>query len=244
MGEKKASNIFVEELVKRVNKLEDKVKRGRGGDSSSDDNVSGSGGRSHRSGSISHISEEDEDGSDDEEARRKRKSRKDKILKGSASMEDIKEKKSGLDQIEEEKEASIKSGISASKADLLNNNASDVLASDSKSKGSSRANRHIYPPAGAPVGGMQMSAEASKEMEAKFEDVYATIEANKDTIEELKTEIAGVRTDMLTKMAGASKSSGPAATSKTDKSALANSDALTKRMNSLEENIKAIDRKY
>lgn len=81
-------------------------------------------------------------------------------------------------------------------------------------------------------------------MEAKFEDVYATIEANKDTIEELKTEIAGVRTDMLTKMAGASKSSGPAATSKTDKSALANSDALTKRMNQLEENIKAIDRKY
>ena len=63
-------------------------------------------------------------------------------------MEDIKDKKPQLDQIEEEKEASIKSGASASKrgaGDLLNN-ASDVQGSDGKSKGSSRANRGLYPP--------------------------------------------------------------------------------------------------
>ena len=103
----KASNAFVEQVVKRLNKLEEKVNRRRGGASSS----SGSdGSRSRRSGSISHISEEDEDASDDS-GRRKRRSRKDKILKGSSSM-DMKDKKPQLDQIEEEKEASIKSSPS------------------------------------------------------------------------------------------------------------------------------------
>lgn len=84
----KASVAFVAEVVKRLNKLEEKVSRKRGGDSSSDDD----GSRSKHSGSHNHISEEDEDESDDE-ARRQRKNRKEKILKGSASMGDIKEKK-------------------------------------------------------------------------------------------------------------------------------------------------------
>ena len=40
-------------------------------------------------------------------------------------------------------------------------------------------------------------------MEEKFEDCYASIETIKETIEQLKQEIAGVRNDMLSKLAGA-----------------------------------------
>ena len=103
----KASEEFVLKVVKRLDKLEEKVNRRRGGASSSDEDGSGS------ARSKSHISEEDEDGSSDEETRKRKKRNKEekqKILKGSASMEEIKKDKSGLDKIEEEKEASIKSG--------------------------------------------------------------------------------------------------------------------------------------
>lgn len=145
----KASVAFVAEVVKRLNKLEEKVSRKRGGDSSSDGSRSGS----RRSGSHNHISEEDEDESDDE-ARRQRKNRKEKILKGSASMGDIKEKK--LDQIEEEKEASIKSGGTGPKnLEPATNN------SDGKSKQSSPSRSRKYN-LDAPVGG---GAPVSKEFE-------------------------------------------------------------------------------
>ena len=39
-------------------------------------------------------------------------------------------------------------------------------------------------------------------MEQKFEDVYATIETNKEAIEELKQDLGGLRNDMLTKLSG------------------------------------------
>ena len=90
----KASEEFVQQVVRRINKLEEKVNRRRGGASSSDEDGSG-----ESAGSKSHISEADEDGSSDEEAKRKRRNRKEekaKILKGSSSMDDIKDK-SGLD---------------------------------------------------------------------------------------------------------------------------------------------------
>ena len=91
----KASISFVEQVVKRLNKLEDQIRRKRGDDSGSDSDGSRS------AGSKSHISEEDEDDSEDEEKRRKRQ-KKEKILKGTDS-------KPKLDKIEEEKEASVKS---------------------------------------------------------------------------------------------------------------------------------------
>ena len=93
----KASTAFVEMLVKRLNKLEDKVNRGRGGASSESESAGSRSEKSKKSGNISHISEENEDGSDDEEERNKRRKRKEKILKGSASMEEIKDKKPKLD---------------------------------------------------------------------------------------------------------------------------------------------------
>ena len=95
----KASTQFVELLVKRLNKLEEKVNRRRGGGSSSSGGESASG-RSRSRGSrgnngIDRISEEEEDNSDDED-RKKRRLQKEKILKGSSSMGELKGKK-GLD---------------------------------------------------------------------------------------------------------------------------------------------------
>ena len=53
---------------------------------------------------------EDSENSEQEERRRERKREKNKILKGSPSVEAIKKQSAqNLDQIEEEKEASIKS---------------------------------------------------------------------------------------------------------------------------------------
>ncbi len=89
-------------------------------------------------------------------------------------MEDIKNgKKSGLDQIEEEKEASIKSGGSKN-LDKPQNNLGDVQNSDAKSKSSSRARKYMD----APVvgGGAMVSKEFEQEMTQKFEDVYASLE--------------------------------------------------------------------
>ncbi len=119
------------------------------------------------------MSEEDEDPSDDE-ARKQRRRAKEKILKGSASMEDIKNgKKSGLDQIEEEKEASIKSGGSKN-LDKPQNNLGVVDNSDGKSKSSSRARKYMDAPTVG--GGAMVSKEFEQEMTQKFEDVYASLE--------------------------------------------------------------------
>ena len=86
----KASMSFVEQVVKRLNKLEDKIRRGRKGSDVSSDDDDGS----RASGS----SEADEDESNDDESRsRRRKSKKDKILKGDPT-------KPKLDQIKEEEE--------------------------------------------------------------------------------------------------------------------------------------------
>lgn len=72
----KCSMSFVEQVVKRLNKLEEKIKsRGRGGSDSDSD----SGGSRSRA-SKSHISEEDEDASsDDDRKNKRRKSKKDKV---------------------------------------------------------------------------------------------------------------------------------------------------------------------
>ena len=56
-------------------------------------------------------------------------------------------------------------------------------------------------------------------MNAKFEDVYATIDTNKESIESLKQEIGGVRNDMLSKLAGAAMGGGSSSPSKADKKA-------------------------
>ena len=71
---------------------------------------------------------EDSENSEQEERRRERKREKNKILKGSPSVEEIKNKSNqNLDQIEEEKEASIKSvNTGAKKDENLLNNLSDV----------------------------------------------------------------------------------------------------------------------
>ena len=96
-------------------------------------------------------------------------------------MEQIKDKKPKLDQIEEEKD-SIKSKKSSEK--------NEVLGSEAKSKGSSRANKYLIPPSGhVGGGGATVSKEFEAQMESKFEDCNAMIEANKDSINELKSEI-------------------------------------------------------
>lgn len=69
-----------------------------------------------------------------------------------------------------------------------------------------------------PSGGGNVSKEFEQEINAKFEDCYATIETNKESIDHLKQEIGGVRNDMLTKLSGASMSS-PTGPSKADKKA-------------------------
>lgn len=147
--------------MKRLNKLEEKVNRRRGGASSSSGGESGSGdaSRSRSRGSnngIDRISEEDEDHSEDED-RKKRRIQKDKILKGSSSMDDLKGKNK-LDQIEEEKEGSIKSIHTPSNKE------------DARSKNSSRAKSYLQPPALSGGGGV-VSKEFEQQMEAKFEDI-------------------------------------------------------------------------
>lgn len=73
--------------------------------------------------------------------------------------------------------------------------------SDTKSKQSSPSRSRKYPVNEGPVGGggATVSKEFEQEMTSKFEDVYASLETNKETIDSLKSEIAGVRNDMLTK---------------------------------------------
>ena len=235
----KASTAFVEMLVKRLNKLEDKVNRGRGGASSESESAGSRSEKSKKSGNISHISEENEDGSDDEEERNKRRKRKEKILKGSASMEEIKDKKPKLDQIEEEKD-SIKSKTSEK-------NVAEVLGSDAKSKGSSRAKNYLVPPAGhASGGGGVVSKEFEAQMESKFEDCYATIEANKESINELKSDLQTLRNDMLTKLAGQATASHAIPTkAQADKnSSNTNTDALAKKIKEIEQSMTNMNNKF
>ena len=180
----KASSVFVEEIVRRLNKLEEKVARKvRGGESEDS-------GDSRSRGSMgSRISEEDdENGSDDEERRRKNKSRKEKILKGSASMEDIKKKKGepGLGAINEEEEKESVHSKSSTKVvipdPLAQGNLGDQASEGKQSKGSSRVNRNAYPTNanGSGVAGGPVSAEYQAEVDSKFEDVHRTIEDIKD----------------------------------------------------------------
>lgn len=74
--QEKASAETVKIVVERLNKLEDRVRKGGGAASSDESDSQGS--------DTDHISEEEGEGSDGE-PRRERKSRKSKILKGSAS---------------------------------------------------------------------------------------------------------------------------------------------------------------
>lgn len=82
-------------------------------------------------------------------------------------------------------------------------------------------------------------------MNAKFEDVYATIETNKESIEHLKQEIGGVRNDMLTKLAGAAMNSPAAGPSKADsKAAAAEKEALNKKIKEIEQSIQNVSNKF
>ena len=73
-------------------------------------------------------------------------------------------------------------------------------------------------------------------MNAKFEDVYASIDTNKEVIEQLKQEIGGVRNDMLAKLAGAAMNSPAAGPSKADKKAQeAEKEAINKKFKDIEQ---------
>ncbi len=62
-------------------------------------------------------------------------------------------------------------------------------------------------------------------MTQKFEDVYASLETQKETIESLKTEVQGVKHDMLAKATGAAMAS-PSGPAKVDKTTAAAMEAL------------------
>ena len=68
--------------------------------------------------------------------------------------------------------------------------------SDVKSKASAASRRNIYNPPMGGAGGVAVSAEFEKQIEQKFEDVYATIETNKETIETMQNEITHMRNDL------------------------------------------------
>ena len=164
--------VLFEELVKRLNKLEEKVARKvRGGDSSASGDSRGT------------ISEGEDESGSDEERSKNRKSQKEKILKGSGSMDDIKKGKkgdAGLGAINEEEEKESVHSKSSTKVvpvpELLNRSIDDAGSAGGKSKGSSRVNRAGYPPAAGGGGGGQVSAEYQAEIEAKFEDVRRNFE--------------------------------------------------------------------
>ena len=82
-------------------------------------------------------------------------------------------------------------------------------------------------------------------MTSKFEDVYASLETNKETIDSLKSEIAGVRNDMLAKQTGAAMASptGPTNT-KNDKATAAATEALQKKIKEIEHGIASMNNKF
>ena len=192
---------------------------------------------------------EDSENSEQEERRRERKREKNKILKGSPSVEEIKNKSNqNLDQIEEEKEASIKSvntGAAPKKDELLNN-LSDVRDSENKSNASraKQSNAGAYPPAGGNVPGAGFGIKFENEVNEKLEDMKEDIQSNKDSITEMESKLEHLKNDMLTKMAGAAMSaSSPTKTSKGEASS-ADTEALKKKMKDIEETIKNMDKKF
>ena len=72
---------------------------------------------------------------------------------------------------------------------------------------------------------------------SKFEDAYASIETNKEIIEQLKQDVGGLRNDMLTKLTGAAMAS-PSGPSKADKKAAeAANEAVNKKIKEIEQEI-------
>lgn len=92
LGDEKASNVTVQELVSRVNRLQDKIDRRHGDDSGSESGSNQGGGRDDKA--IAEESMEDSENSEQEERRRERKAAKNKILKGSPSVEELNKNKS------------------------------------------------------------------------------------------------------------------------------------------------------
>lgn len=98
------------------------------------------------------------------------------------------------------------------------------------------------------MGGGAVGGTVSKEFEdminSKFDDCYASIETNKETIEQLKQEIGGVRNDMLTKLTGAAMAS-PSGPSKAEKKAQeAATDAVNKKIKEIEQEIANMKNKF
>jgi len=81
-------------------------------------------------------------------------------------------------------------------------------------------------------------------MTSKFEDVYASLETNKETIDSLKSEIAGVRNDMLAKATGAAMASPSGPSKKEDKATAAATEALQKKIKEIEQSIASMNNKF
>ena len=76
--------------------------------------------------------------------------------------------------------------------------------SDHKSKASAASRRNNIYAGSMPVGGgVAVSKEFETQMEQKFEDVYATIETNKESIDQMKQDITHMRNGMNVQLAGA-----------------------------------------
>ena len=189
----------------------------------------------------SEFSEGSGSGSDDGGERRR--SKKEKVMKGSASMEDIKNKKGagGLGAIneEEEEKESIKSGLSEKAASpkkeaLAAPNKSDVSDHGAKSaKGSTYGHR----------GGGEISAEYKAELEAKFEDINRTIEDIKFEQTTMQQNIDKTANELtLNKMA--SLNASPAKDTKNDKAAAANAEENKKKIKEIETAIQRLNEKF
>ena len=188
----------------------------------------------------SEFSEGSRSGSDDG-GERKRK--KEKVMKGSASMEDIKKKGAGglgaINEEEEEKE-SIKSGLSEhnspKKDTLVAPNKSDV--SDHGANKSAKGSTY-----GRGGGGGEVSAEYKAELEAKFEDINRTIEDIKFEQTTMQQNIDKNANDLtLNKMASLNNS--PAKDTKGDKAAAANSEENKKKIREIETAVQRLNEKF
>ena len=186
----KASAEAFKVVVERLNKLEEKVRHGGVDGSSSEGNSNSDDDRDSAEGSGAS----DGDG----EARRKeRKKRKEKILKGSASTDNVQKKgsKMGLGDIveEEEEKDSVKSNSDnkkdKKKGDLLVSKLTeDQNSAGGNSKASRRTNRGAVSATGGGAGG-PVNAEFQAETEQKFEDIARTIEDIKFEQNRLQQEI-------------------------------------------------------
>lgn len=81
-------------------------------------------------------------------------------------------------------------------------------------------------------------------MEAKFEDVYATMETNKKLIDELRGEITAVQNDMLNSKVGMATASPSGPPSKVDKATAAQTEALQKKVKEIEVSITNMSTKF